>query len=255
MTKTVSSTALFDLDNVFAVDDYLYFYGEVLSDDRTEAEVAALVNLLELDVPMRLLDLACGFGRHANRLAALGHQVTGIDLVPGFLDLARQEAVKRGVQVDYQQGDMRAIDFETDFDRVLLLFTAFGYFTDEENLQVLQKAGRALKPGGLLLFDIHNRDVILKGFLPHFVMEKDGDLMIDRSSFDSFTGLLHNQRIVIRDGVRRDKPFSIRLYNANEIQALLPQAGLEVQNIYGTWDGQPVSSESRRMIIIASRPE
>ena len=68
---------------------------------------------------------------------------------------------------------------------MLLLFTAFGYFSDEQNFQVLQKVARALKPGGLFVFDVPNRDVILKGFLPFIVTEKNGDLMIDRNRFDS----------------------------------------------------------------------
>ena len=94
---------------------------------------------------MEILDLACGFGRHANRLAALGHTVTGIDLTPGFLEIARQDAEKRNVEVKYQQGDMRGITFDDKFDRVMLLFTSFGYFTDEENLQVLINAQQCLE--------------------------------------------------------------------------------------------------------------
>jgi len=59
----------------------MFVYRDDLTDERSDAEVAALVNLLELDSPMKILDLACGFGRHANRLAALGHSVTGVDLM------------------------------------------------------------------------------------------------------------------------------------------------------------------------------
>ena len=49
----------------------MYFYGDMLTDERTEAEVGALVRMLELDTPKKILDLACGYGRHTNRLAAL----------------------------------------------------------------------------------------------------------------------------------------------------------------------------------------
>jgi 2-polyprenyl-3-methyl-5-hydroxy-6-metoxy-1,4-benzoquinol methylase len=77
------SHAEFDFNAVFDVEDYMYFYSEQLTDERTEAEVSALVRLLELDSPKKILDLACGYGRHTNRLAALGHTMTGIDLMPG----------------------------------------------------------------------------------------------------------------------------------------------------------------------------
>lgn len=243
----------FDFEAVFQVDDYMYFYSDMLTPEGAEKQVNFLVQELELNAPMKILDLACGFGRHANRLAALGHQVTGVDLTEGFLELARQDAEARKVSVDYRQGDMRQLDFVQAFDCVLLIFTAFGYFDDEQNLLVLKNIAHALKPGGLLIIDTQNRDTFLIGYLPDHVTEKEGNLMIDRHSYDSMTGRLYNRRIVIRDGVRRDKPFSVRLYNPCEMRDLLRQAGFEIWKSFGGWDGQPISTESRRMIIIARK--
>ena len=245
--------AVFDIECVFEVDDYMHFYEDSLTDERSDREVASLVQLLELDTPKRILDLPCGFGRHANRLAALGHTVTGVDYQSGFLQIARQQAAEMDVQVDYRQGDMRDVDFTGTFDRVLILFSSFGYFSDEENLQVLRNVARALEPGGLLALDFPNRDVMLKTMQPCHVDEKNGDLMINRNSFDPVTGRLHNRRIVVRGGVRKDKPFSIRLYNATEIRDLLHQAGLEVYGLYGGWDGGPLSTDARRMVVIARK--
>jgi SAM-dependent methyltransferase len=244
----------FDFDAVFEVDDYLYFYGDVLTDELAERQVAFLVQALHLAPPLKILDLACGFGRHANRLAALGYEVAGIDRSPGFLDIARQEAQARGVSVDYRLGDMRRIDAGASFDRVLLLFTAFGYFSDEENLSVLKNVARALKPGGLFAFDINHRDAALKEFKPFFVVEKEGNLMIDRHTFVPASGRMYNRRIVIRDGIRKDKPFFVRMYSATEIPGLLGQAGLKTLQIYGGWDFEPLTMEARRMMIIAEKP-
>jgi len=210
-----------------------------------------LVKVLQLDAPLKILDLACGHGRHANRLAALGHKVTGFDLTEGFLEIARRDAQQCGVQVDYRQGDMRFMDIGPEFDLSLMLFTAFGYFEDHENLVVLQNIARALRPHGRLVLDIQNRDAFMKRMLPYIVTEKEGNLMIDRTSFDVQSGRLHNRRIVIRDGVRRDKPFFVRLYSLTEIRDLLCQAGLEIEQALGNWDGQPISLDSGRMIIIA----
>lgn len=255
MSEEQVTQTFFDFDAVFEVDDYLYFYSDALTDERTEAEVAAIQGYLELDHPVAILDLACGFGRHTNRLAALGHRLTGVDRSPGFLEIARQDATRRGVQVDYRQGDMREIQFLNEFDRVLLAFTAFGYFEDDVNSLVLKKIQNALKPGGLLIFDTLNRDLFLKLILPYIVTEKEGNLMIDRNTFDPITGRSYNRRITIRDGVRKDKPFFVRLYNPNEIQELLQKAGFEMYKIYGGWENQPLSIDSRRMVIIARKPE
>ena len=244
----------FDFGAVFDVEDYMYFYSETLTDELSERQTAALVSLLDLQRPARILDLACGFGRHANRLAALGHQVTGIDLTPGFLDIARQNAALSGVTVDYQQGDMRNLGYQEDYDCVLLLFTAFGYFDDDVNQDVLRRIGRALRPGGKLIFDTHNRDVFLKGFQPAHVTEKNGDLMIDLHRFETAEGRMYNRRLVIRNGLRREKPFFVRMYNPTEITMLLRQAGLEPAGLYGSWDAQPLSTDSRRMIVVARKP-
>src|SRR5512136_302848 len=111
MSQGTPHQPLFDLDAVFEVEDYVYFYRDSLTDERSDAEVAELVEPLELRPPLKILDLACGFGRHANRLAVLGHAVTGVDFTPGFLEIARRDAAYRGVWVDYRQGDMRRIDF------------------------------------------------------------------------------------------------------------------------------------------------
>jgi SAM-dependent methyltransferase len=254
MNENSSPKPLFDLDNVFEVDDYMYVYRDVLTGERSDAEIATLAKLLELDTPMKILDLACGFGRHANRLAALGHTVTGIDFNPAFLKIARQQAKQMGVKVEYHLADMRQIDFVEEFDRVVMLFTSFGYFEDGENERVVENIARALKPGGLLGFDIPNRDGVVKDVPISDVIEKDGNLIINRLSFDVLTARFHNRRIVIRDGIRKDKPHAIRIYTATEIRDLLNRAGLGVNKILG-YDGKPLSTRSQAMMIIARKPE
>jgi hypothetical protein len=103
------------------------------------------------------------------------------------------------------------------------------------------------------MFDIQNRDMIMKDLPPSDVIDKAGDLLINRYSFDVLTGRFHNRRIVIKRGVRIDKPFSIRMYNASEIINLLNRTGLANCKLFGE-DGQPLSANSRRMLVIAQKP-
>lgn len=253
--STAPDEGEFNLEAVFEVEDYLYFYQDWLTPERSQMEVNTLVRELSLDEPSSILDLACGFGRHANVLAALGHSVTGVDITAGFLEIAKREAREKNLRTKFLQEDMRRINFNSEFDHVLLLFTSFGYFPDDENQLVLENVSRALKPGGSFILDTHNRDVFLKHFQPFMVAEKGEDLMIDRSSFDPVTGRWYNRRIVIRDGVRKDKPFFVRLYNPFEIEQMLNQAGMQIQKLLGGYDSQPPSSKSSRMVIIAEKQE
>ena len=114
----------------------LHFYAGALGDERSDADTELLRRLLELQPGMEVLDLACGHGRIANRLAARGCRVTGLDATPLFLDLACRDATDRGVAVEYVQGDAHAA-----LDRPLRpghqLVHAFGYFNDAGNRQVL----------------------------------------------------------------------------------------------------------------------
>ena len=244
---------IFDFKAVFEPDDYLYFYQDGLTEERTKREVNLLVRELGLTKPMKILDLACGHGRHADRLTALGHNVTGVDITKGFLDIAKQDAKSKGLKVRYINQDMRKIKFKNEFARVILMFTAFGYFEDKENIKVLKNIARALKPGGLFGFDIPNRNFFLKGFLPYIVTEKGKDLLIDRHTFDKATNRLYDKRIVIRNGIRKDKPFFVRLYNRKEMSILLKRAGFKSLKFFSDWDSRPLTNESKRMIVIAKK--
>jgi len=148
---------------------------------------------------------------------------------------------------------MRAVSFSEEFDRVVLLFTSFGYFEDDENEQVITNMAHALKPGGWLMFDVPSRDGMLKDLPPADVIDKGGDLLINRFSFDVLTGRFHNRRIVIRNGIRKDKPFSIRLYSATEMGHLLQRVGLVDCKLLDE-HSQPLSVRSRRMMVIAQKP-
>lgn len=243
----------FDFKAVFEPNDYLYFYQVGLTEERTQKEVNFLVRELKLKKPMTILDLACGHGRHANRLAASGHNVTGVDITKGFIEIAKKEAKSKGLNVKYIHQDMRKIKFKNEFDRVILMFTSFGYFEHKENFKVLKNIFRALKPNGMFSLDILNVDSLNKRFLPFIVIEKGKDLMIDRNTYDKTTGRFYNKRIVIRNGIRKDKPFSLLLYNRKKMSSLLKKTGFKTVQFFSDWDSKAFTRDSRRMIVIAKK--
>jgi SAM-dependent methyltransferase len=253
MKKRKSKNPLFDFNAVFEPNDYLHFYRNRLTEERTKYEVDFLIRELNLKKSMKILDLACGHGRHSNRLAKLGFNVVGIDTSKGFLELAKKEALRKKIKVKYQRMDMRKFLFKNHFDAIFLLLIAFGYFDDKQNKRILKNVAGSLKPGGLFCLDMKNRDYVVNNLQPYEVTEKDKDLMIERHSVDSDTGRLYNRRIVIRNGKRKDKPFFIRIYSYTEIRKLLSVIGLKIQEVFGNWDASTFSSSSERMIIIARK--
>ncbi len=243
--------ATFDFDEVFN-EDYLYFY-EPMLDEVSDADAETVWRLLGLEPGTEVLDLACGHGRIANRLAQLDAQVTGIDATALFLDHARSDAAARGTRVDYVAGDMRSLPWpQGRFDRVLSWFTSFGYFDDVDNRRVLLEAHRVLRPGGRLLIENNNLAELLPRWLPAVVLERDGDLSIDRSRFDPTTGRATTERILVRGERVRRFSFSVRMFIAVELRDWLLDAGFRAVDLLDR-EGEPLTERSRRMITIAHR--
>jgi ubiquinone/menaquinone biosynthesis C-methylase UbiE len=242
---------VFEFSEVFN-DDYLYFYGPDL-EEVSDAQAETVWRLLELQPGMDVLDLACGHGRIANRLAQRGARVTGLDATPLFLEHARRDAAKRGIEVDYVSGDMRSLPWpEHRFERVISWFTSFGYFDDTENQKVLSEAHRVLRPGGLLLVENNNLAELLPRWLPAVVVERDGDFMIDRSIFEPATGRAVTERTCVRDGQVRQFNFSVRMFIAVELKGWLLAAGFDSVDLLDH-DGAALTAGSGRMVSVAHK--
>jgi len=242
----------FDTGQVFTLNHYYYFFPEDMLPEQIEREVGAIWKVLDLGPGMEVLDLACGNGRIANALAARGCLVTGLDITPAFLEQARQVAVAKDLTATYYLGDMRALPWTNRFDCIVNWMSAYGYFADEENRQVLSEAHRALKPSGKLLLELNNREWVLKNFQRASVIERDGNYMADQRYYDVFSGRVYTQRLILFEGQQSRMRFFVREFSFHELAAWLRQAGFQDVNGYD-WEGQPFSLQSQRMIVVAEK--
>ena len=147
---------------------------------------------------------------------------------------------------------MRDLPWADRFDAAVNWFTSFGYFDDEGNRAWLETVRRTLKPGGRLAIDVHSRDVFMRNRMPAAVFERDGDLVVDRFSFDVTTGRETTERWMMRGGIVRKTEYSVRFYSFTELRSLLLDVGFSSVEGVGH-DRQPLTLESRRMIVIATR--
>lgn len=221
-----------------------------------ERETDFIERALGLAPGASILDVGCGLGNHANALARRGYQVVGLDLSESMLARANDEARDEGISVGFVHGDMREIDFESAFDAILCWGTTFGYFDDDANQEVVAKLYRALKPRGLLLLDVVNRDHVIQQ-QPNLVwFEGDGCVCMEESKFNYFQSRLQVKRtVILDDGRQRESGYSLRLYPAHELGLLLHQQGFRVAEISGMIATPSVffGATSPRMIILAER--
>jgi SAM-dependent methyltransferase len=227
-----------------------------MSADQTLREVEFIEASLGVKPGGQLLDVGCGYGRHAIELVQRGLDVTGLDLSLPLLLRAADEAQKRAMSVNFVHADMREMEFEKQFDGVYCMLTSFGYFDEETNLRVAEGMSRALKPGGRLLLDLVNRDYIV-GDLPSRVWwEGNGCVVLEEVDFSFHTSrILTHRSIVFEDGRQSEQEISVRAYSLHEIGRLLRQAGFRVLDISGSLAtrGHFFGGTSRSLLILAEK--
>ena len=192
----------------------------------------------ELPKGSRILDLGCGYGRLSLELAKRGYSVVGLDFSPRLLEMAKELARREGIEVEFVQRDMRRIDYHNEFDGILSWDTSFGYFSDEENEQLLGRIARDLKVGGKLVLDLHNRDAYLRRHLGKTWKRDDDHLILEEMTFDLLRSRFEVRGLLVwlKTGFFEEYTNSFREYTLPELQRLLAGAGLEIQDIYGDFE-------------------
>ena len=154
--------------------DTSYYHLLYQNRDEQEAErfIQNLMNFLNLPSESKLLDLACGKGRHAKFLSEFDHDVMGVDLSPNSIQRAGEFAHEK---LRFQTHDMREVLKNEQFDVIFNLFTSFGYFDDEsENKRMCDSISQMLVPGGRLLIDFMNATKVIENLVPAETKTIDG---------------------------------------------------------------------------------
>ncbi|MFI1014397.1 class I SAM-dependent methyltransferase [Streptomyces sp. NPDC020965] len=225
----------------------------MFSGERVEAMDALVRSSALLDFPKgtRVLDLCCGPGLFLVPLAARGYTVSGLDLSPAMLELARDACARAGADVRLVQADMLDHAEPGAYDVILNVFTSFGYFADPaDNLRVLTTARRNLAPGGRLLVDVMGKEV-LAGWIgrPKAVDLPDGSFVVQRDTVLDSWRRLRTDWTHVRGDTARTASIHCTLYSAAELCELFVAAGFTGVECFGDFDGGPYDQHSRRLIV------
>ena len=246
-----SSTATWD---AFFNDFYLRAYAD--DERQSEAEAQALAAARLAGCPPRgdVLDVPCGFGRHSLPLARASYRVIGVDRSEELLAEARRRAGgerwPKLVRADY-----RELPFaDESFDVALNLFTSLGYLGDAEDTKALAEICRVLRPGGRLLIETMHRDLLVRQFREQdWRLAGQGRLLLEQRTFDAAAGVAQTtQTLVDNTGARDSRSFSVRIYTATELVAMLDSAGFEETRCHGDLDGRPFATDTR-LVVVARR--
>lgn len=193
-----------------------------------------------------VLDLGCGTGRHLAELRKANAQAFGLDLSAHLLGLAPE-----GLRGWLLRGDMRRLPVRTGaLWGICLWFTPFGYFSDAENLALLERLGPLLKAGGMLLLDFMNAEHLRAHLVKEDVLERNGLRVVSRRGLEG--GRVVKRMTITRPGTSapaREALESVRLYEPCELAAMAGACGLELVRELGDYGGSAfIATQSPRWI-------
>ena len=233
------------------VDWFNTSYYHTLYQHRDESEACRFIdNLcvhLEIESGAKILDLACGKGRHAIHLAKKGYLTTGVDLAEESIIKAKENEVSN---VNFDVHDMRQTYIKNGFDYVFNLFTSFGYFeNNNENIEVLKAGAENLNSKGVFVLDFLNVKKVIPNLVPSETKVLDGvQFDITRT---------YNGKHIIKDILVKDaaKEFHfqerVSALDLITIQEMATAAGLQIVDIFGNYDlNEFNASNSDRLILI-----
>ncbi len=227
-----------------------------LTPQATQFEANFVMESLGLDAGAQILDVGCGYGRHAMELAARGYHMVGLDNSLPLLLRGADEAQRRGLTINFVHGDMREMTFESQFDGAYCLFSSFGYFDDETNKKTAQNIAKALKPGARFVVEVLNRDYLVADLPSRVWWEGDGCVVLEEVEFNYFSSrIVSNRSVVFDDGRQLEHEISLRSFSLHELGKFLHSVGFRVLEISGSMStrGRFFGAHSRDIIVVAER--
>ena len=228
-------------------------YYHTLYKNRDEQEairfIDRLCEFLEIKPKSKILDLACGKGRHSIYLAKKGFTITGIDLAEQSIVKAKQTEL---TNVNFEVHDMRKVYKKDQFDFVFNLFTSFGYFENQEdNIDVLKGVTLNLRENGLFVLDFLNASKVIKNLVPKESKQLEGITFNLKRSYD---GTNIRKDIYLKDN---DKNYHfqerVSAFNLHDIKKMAALADLKIVNTFGDYNLNSFEEKNTDRLILVMR--
>ncbi|MEO8513319.1 MAG: class I SAM-dependent methyltransferase [Ignavibacteria bacterium] len=246
----------------FSTKDYLELYKH--RNSRDAAQIAGLITkTLKIPKGSKVLDLACGNGRHSLYFAKKGLDVLGIDLSEYLIGEAKKKLntdyKKYKDNLHFEIRDMRNIAHTNEFDLVVNLFSSFGYFEkDSENFKVINSISKSLKKGGYFFFDFLNGDYLRKHLKPFDVSIRNHKVVLQVREIKG--NAVYKSIVITGNNPKGRTPKvckfheMIKLYNLPDFRKVFAKNGLSIIKTFGDYTGSKFNvKSSQRLIILAQK--
>lgn len=236
----------------FNTQEYINLYKH-RNEDEAEQHIKLILDNVETFAGYRVLDMACGAGRHSILLAKKGLIVTAVDLSDNLLSIAKKTADEENLKIEFVKSDIREFNTNLDFDLVVNLFTSFGYFeSDEENYSVLRKAYDLTLPGGYFVLDFFNSSYLTNNLIK-FSEEKLDDAIIHQHR-EIKNNRINKKIVITKNGQIKSFLESVRMFTKDELEYSLTKIGFDIHKTFGDFLGNEFDNIiSPRLILICKK--
>ncbi len=238
---------------------YLDTVEDLLTPRLSALEVERIAALLALSPGDRVLDLACGHGRHARPMAARARTVVGLDRSAAYLARSGAAGGAGPRAPRLVRADVRALPFRTGaFDAVYSWYASLFMFDDAANATCLAEAARVTRPGGRVL--VHHANPLRLALDPRDASRRilpDGSRVEEESEFDARTGVDRCRRVLTRpSGAVLAGTAELRYYKPSEWTTLVERAGLRILELTSTTGagGRPPGLDAPDLIALLEKP-
>jgi ubiquinone/menaquinone biosynthesis C-methylase UbiE len=240
-----------------------YFDANNFAED-TEVNNALIEKLLREHSVQTVLDLTCGTGSQVFYLINHGYECTGADVSPMLLEIAREKATTKNLNIDFIDGDMRTLKVKK-FDAVITIFNAIGHLIKGDFMKAIQNVRENLNDGGIYIFDILNLEAMTDevvanlAYFKHKKIASTQLLSTQCSIIDRKNGILtsYDNYMIQKNAEKPERfynEFSLQIYTKRELQEILSENGFEVIEQCGM-DGQEFLHEKSLSILTVAQKQ
>jgi len=227
------------------------------NDKETEKEAAVIYKMLQVKGGNSLLDVCCGYGRHALVFTEkYGLKVTGIDISLGLIATAKRRAEENGLDIQYEVRRATALPWKEEFDSAIIAFNTLSLFSETDASIVLKGINRSIKQGSRLFIDLDNKPYNCRygTSAHHWYRWPTGLTLQDIFFYEDISVEVCRDTKFSKDSDKIIESIIFkRIYTPEEISNLLEECSYRVGQIYGDWDLSSISESSPKMLLAAEK--
>jgi 2-polyprenyl-3-methyl-5-hydroxy-6-metoxy-1,4-benzoquinol methylase len=244
-----------NINNSYFDGYYKEIWRAIIPDELTLKELDFMLQYFGLKPGDKVLDMMCGYGRHAIGLARKGITVTAVDNLPDYIAEIKQTAKQENLPVDAVKADIMQYDADDSFDLVICMGNSLNFFGAEEMQHLLSNISSHLKQGGHFLINSWSiAEIAMKNFKERSWSETKGIKFLTDSKFLFQPTRIETESIIIApDGRSETKTAIDYIFSIAEMEAMLNKAGLILKEVYSIPGKKKFTLGEPRAYIIAEK--